>query len=115
MALATPRPPFLTEFVNQIGKLTLVELVYHLFGGRLRLRIHSHVERSVRLKTKAARGISKLKTAYAQVSQYPVLGRSSFVVRQICKGSVSELHRRPVIPLVLVLANDQRRTTNDAF
>src|SRR6266536_534132 len=68
----SPRPPFLTEFVNQIGKLALVELVYHLFGGRLRLRIHSHVERSVRLKTKAARGIRKLQAADTKVDQYPV-------------------------------------------
>src|SRR6266545_3869552 len=25
----SPRPPFLTEFVNHIGKLALVEVVYH--------------------------------------------------------------------------------------
>src|SRR5437016_10358988 len=42
----SPRPPFLTEFVNHIGKLTLVEVVYHLFGGQLGLRVHPHVERS---------------------------------------------------------------------
>src|SRR6476646_9929907 len=79
----SPRPPFLTEFVNQIGKLTLVELVYHLFGRRLRLRIHSHVERSVRLKTKAACGIRKLQAADAQVGENPVnpvLGRWSLVL-----------------------------------
>src|SRR6266852_4234981 len=81
----SPRPPFLTEFVNQIGKLTLVELVYHLFGGRLRLRIHSHVERSVRLKTKPARGVRKLKAAYAKVGKNPVHGRRSSVVGKICK------------------------------
>src|SRR5437660_11325127 len=80
----SPRPPFLTEFVNQIGKLALVELVYHLSGGRLRLRIHSHVEGSVRLKTKAARGIRKLQAADAKVGQNsvnPVVGRWSSVVR----------------------------------
>src|SRR6478672_13528150 len=81
----SPRPPFLTEFVNQIGKLALVELVYHLFGRRLRLRIHSHVERSVRLKTKAARSIGKLKAAYPEVGNYSVVRRSPFVIRQISK------------------------------
>jgi len=39
----SPRPPFLTEFVNRIGKLALVEAVYHLFGSQPRLRIHPHV------------------------------------------------------------------------
>src|SRR5512141_279148 len=86
----SPRPPFLTEFVNQIGKLTLVELVYHLFGRRLRLRIHPHVERSVRLKTKAARGIGKLQAADAQVGKDPVVRRPSCVVRQISKRSMSQ-------------------------
>ena len=53
----SPRPPFVTEFVNHIGKLTLVEVVYHLFGGELGLRIHSHVESSFRLKTETSRRI----------------------------------------------------------
>src|ERR1017187_9140911 len=46
----SPRPPFLSEFVNHIGKLSLVEVVYHLFGGTLATRVHPHVERSIRLK-----------------------------------------------------------------
>src|SRR5579862_2877797 len=65
----SPRPPFLSEFVNHIGKLTLVEVVYHLFGGTLRPRVHPHVERSIRLKTKSARCIVQLQTAYADVRQ----------------------------------------------
>src|ERR1700687_696842 len=65
----SPRPPFLSEFVNHIGKLSLVEVVYHLFGGTLRPRVHPHVERSVRLKTKSARRIVQLQAAYADVGQ----------------------------------------------
>src|SRR2546423_5473921 len=53
----SPRPPFVTEFVNHIGKLTLVEVVYHLLGGEFGLRIHSHVEPSFRLKTEATRRV----------------------------------------------------------
>src|SRR5512140_3500967 len=83
----SPRPPFLTEFVNQIGKLALVELVYHLFGRRLRLRIHSHVERSVRLKTKAARGIIKLHAADAKVGENSI-GPWLSALGKICKRSV---------------------------
>src|SRR5262249_12072049 len=79
----SPRPPFLTEFVNQIGKLALVELVYHLFGGGLGHRIHPHVERSFRLKTKAARGVRKLQAADAEVGENSVVRRSSYVFRQI--------------------------------
>ena len=40
----SPRPPFLTEFVNRVGKLALVEAVYHLFGGLPGLRIHPHIQ-----------------------------------------------------------------------
>src|ERR1700734_3099774 len=65
----SPRPPFLSEFVNHIGKLALVEVVYHLFGGTLRPRVHPHVERSIRLKTKSARRITELQTAYADIGQ----------------------------------------------
>src|ERR1700687_2102644 len=65
----SPRPPFLSEFVNHIGKLSLVEVVYHLFGGTLRPRVHPHVERSFRLKTKSARRIVQLQAAHADVGQ----------------------------------------------
>src|SRR6204780_4454341 len=63
----SPRPPFLSEFVNHIGKLALVEVVYHLFGGPLATRVHPHVERSIRLKTKSAHRIVKLQTAHSDV------------------------------------------------
>src|SRR5262252_8201289 len=70
----SPRPPFLSEFVNHIGKLSLVEVVYHLFGGTLRVRIHPHIERSLRLKTKSARGVVKLQAADSDVGQDAVNG-----------------------------------------
>src|SRR5579859_7189688 len=89
----SPRPPFLTEFVNQIGKLALVELVYHLFGSGLGHGIHPHVQWPFRLKTKAPRRISELQAAYAQVGENSVetvvrnvvVSRASGVVRQISK------------------------------
>src|SRR3974377_1922425 len=65
----SPRPPFLTEFVNRIGQLTLVEAVYHLFGGQPRLRIHTHVQGPVRLKTKSALGVLQLHGADTQIGQ----------------------------------------------
>src|ERR1039458_4579631 len=64
-----PRPAFLSEFVNHIGKLSLVEVVYHLFGGTLPTRVHPHVERSIRLKTKSARRIVQLQAADSDVGQ----------------------------------------------
>src|SRR5580704_3943930 len=68
----SPRPPFLSEFVNHIGKLTLVEVVYHLFGATLATRVHPHVERSIRLKTESARRIVQLQTAHSDVGQQSV-------------------------------------------
>src|ERR1700716_1549965 len=65
----SPRPPFLSEFVNHNGKLSLVEVVYHLFGGTLRPRVHPHVERSIRLKTKSARRIVQLQAADSDVGE----------------------------------------------
>src|SRR6516225_8167069 len=92
----SPRPPFLTEFVNQIGKLTLVELVYHLFGGQLGHRIHPHVERSFRLKTKAARGIGKLQAANPQVREQAVGCRLSALAK-FSKRSMAEFDYRPIL------------------
>src|ERR1700745_809109 len=82
----SPRPPFLSEFVNHIGKLALVEVVYHLFGGTLTVRVHPHVERSIRLKTESACGIEKLQAAHAKVGQQTVDGRWSLVVRYFTEG-----------------------------
>src|ERR1700687_4606614 len=82
----SPRPPFLSEFVNQIGKLSLVEVVYHLFGGTLTLRVHPHVERSLRLKTKSARRIVELQAADSDVGQNSVNRRWLVSLRDFCEG-----------------------------
>src|SRR5208282_640416 len=92
----SPRPPFLSEFVNHIGKLSLVEVVYHLFGGSLAVRVHPHVERSIRLKTKSARRIVQLQAAYSDVGKQTVDGRWSLVVSQFSERSMQQSNNRPV-------------------
>src|SRR5690348_10692201 len=104
----SPRPPFLTEFVNHIGKLALVEVVYHLFGGQLGLRVHPHVERSFRLKTEAARGIGKLQATYAQVGQEAVNRSWSSVLGKCCEGAMQQFHLRPLLLLVFILSGGDR-------
>src|SRR5437899_9552576 len=86
----SPRPPFLTEFVNQIGKLTLVELVYHLFSGQLGLRVHPHVERSFRLKTESPRRVLQLQAAHAEISQQPVSRSCSEPLTDFCERAVQQ-------------------------
>jgi hypothetical protein len=56
----SPRPPFLTEFVNHICEVFFAHAIYHLIGGALSLRVHSHVERPFRLKTESARCVTEL-------------------------------------------------------
>src|SRR5438477_9659485 len=68
----SPRPPFLTEFVNHIREVFFAHVVYHLIGGALSLRVHTHVERSFRLKTESARWIAELQRADAQIGQQTV-------------------------------------------
>src|SRR5437879_13816358 len=92
----SPRPPFLSEFVNHISKLALVEVVYHLFGGTLRPRVHPHVQRSIRLKTESACGIVKLQTADSEIGQQTVDGRWSLVVRSFTEGFVQQRNLRPI-------------------
>src|ERR1700756_4935464 len=84
----SPRPPFLSEFVNHIGKLSLVEVVYHLFGGTLRPRVHPHVERSIRLKTESSCGIVKLQTADADIGQDSVNPPRLHARRNFCEGAL---------------------------
>src|SRR3954462_7890146 len=81
----SPRPPFLSEFVNHIGKLSLVEVVYHLFGATLRVRVHSHVERSIRLKTESACGAVELQAAHSKIGEQAVDRRCSSIVGQFTK------------------------------
>src|SRR5579864_7138446 len=104
----SPRPPFLSEFVNHIGKLSLVEVVYHLFGGTLRVRIHPHIKRPFRLKTESARGIVQLQAADAEVGEYAVRRQSS-VVNQTREGTIQQGDLWPV------LANSRRPRTDDQF
>src|SRR5207248_2554189 len=63
----SPRPPFLTEFVNQVGEFFFVEPIYHLIGGALATHFHAHIERSFRLKTESALRVGQLQTAQPQV------------------------------------------------
>src|SRR5580698_3260343 len=91
----SPRPPFLSEFVNHIGKLSLVEVVYHLFGGTLALRVHPHVERSIRLKTKSARRVVELQTADANICEQAVRPQTS-ALSQTRKRTMHQRHRRPI-------------------
>src|SRR5436305_11813926 len=92
----SPRPPFLSEFVNHIGKLSLVEVVYHLFGGTLALRVHPHVERSIRLKTKSAPCIVELQAANPNVSQNAVHRRLLMPFRNLCERAVQQSNLWPV-------------------
>src|SRR5215813_11224023 len=68
----SPRPPFLTEFVNHIREFLFAHVIYHLIGGALGMRVHPHVERPFRLKAESARCLAELQGAYAQVRQQPV-------------------------------------------
>src|SRR5438270_2125670 len=93
----SPRPPFLTEFVNHIGEVFFVHAIYHLIGGTLALRVHPHVERSFRLKTESALGIVQLQRAQSDVGQQ--------AVRKICgkaradfgKARMQKRDLRPVV------------------
>src|SRR5215472_8227674 len=91
----SPRPPFLSEFVNHIGKLSLVEVVYHLFGGTLATRVHPHIERSIRLKTESACCVVKLQAADADVRKQ-ALGPQTLDLSQTCKRSLHQRNRRPI-------------------
>src|SRR5258708_31288591 len=70
----SPRPPFLTEFVNHICEVFFAHAIYHLIGGALALRVHPHVERSIRLETKSPRPGAALQPTYAQIPQPPLSG-----------------------------------------
>src|SRR5580704_10481256 len=92
----SPRPPFLSEFVNHIGKLSLVEVVYHLFGDTLALRVHPHVERSIRLKTKSARRVVQLQAAYSDVGQDAVNCRRLLSLCNLCEGTMKQRDCWPI-------------------
>src|ERR1700739_436788 len=91
----SPRPPFLSEFVNHIGKLALVEVVYHLFGGTLGPRVHPHVERSLRLKPESARCIVQLQTADSDICKQAV-GPQTSALSQTRERLMQQRNRRPI-------------------
>src|SRR5437764_9433402 len=106
----SPRPPFLSEFVNHIGKLSLVEVVYHLFGGTLRLRVHPHVQRSFRLKTESARRIVQLQAADSNVGQDSINTRRLLPLRNLREGTLQERNLRPILDrLRQLFARDSQR------
>src|SRR5437762_9147717 len=92
----SPRPPFLSEFVNHIGKLSLVEVVYHLFGGTLAMRVHPHVQRSIRLKAESPCCVAQLQAADSDVGQNSIYGPSLLALRNLCEGSVQQGDLWPV-------------------
>src|SRR5260221_10847137 len=65
----SPRPPFLTEFVNHIREVFFAHVVYHLIGGALALRGHPHVQRPFRPKTPSPRRASPPHRTHAQGPQ----------------------------------------------
>src|SRR5690242_10506965 len=93
----SPRPPFLTEFVNHIREVFFAHAVYHLIGGALAMRVHSHVERPFRLKTESSRSVLKLHGADADVGQKPVRGICRNVFGYFSKARVQESDLRPVV------------------
>ena len=92
----SPRPPFLTEFVNRIGKLTLVDAVYHLFGSLPGLRIHPHIQRTICLKTKSAGSIFQLHGTDAYVGKQSVHRCCRHMLRHIGEGGMHQFNLWPV-------------------
>src|SRR5579864_8113072 len=90
----SPRPPFLTEFVNHIGETALVEVVYHLIGGKLAAHVHAHIERSFRLKTESACCVGKLQGADSQIGQQAVCAPSLDSLADCGVGGVDQLDLR---------------------
>src|SRR5258706_14194890 len=105
----SPRPPFLSEFVNHIGKLALVEVVYHVFGGTLRPRVRPHVERSIRLKTESARCIGKLQAAKPDVGQNAVRRILAEPLSNFGERTMQQSDLRKIFSGQLFSRNFQRR------
>src|ERR1035438_4045120 len=92
----SPRPPFLTEFVNHIGQLALVDVVYHLFGGLAGHRVHPHVQRSFRLKTKSPRRIRELQPANPQIRQQTIQRSRAGTQTNLSKRPMNQRDCRPI-------------------
>src|SRR5436853_7913831 len=89
----SPRPPFLTEFVNHIREIFFAHVVYHLIGGALLVRVHPHVERPFRLKTESPRRVTKLQRPHAQVSEQSVCPASRNALADFGKRALAERDR----------------------
>src|SRR3954462_13817308 len=93
----SPRPPFLTEFVNHIREVFFVHAIYHLIGGTLALRVHPHVERSFRLKTESALGIVQLQRAQPDIGQQPIREVRGKARADFGKARMQQRDLRPVV------------------
>ncbi len=87
----SPRPPFLSVLVNQVGQLALARLVYHLFGGHAGAPVHAHIQRSIRLKTKSSSRLVQLQAARRDKRKIPAMSWQ----RQ-CWGARWQLWLKPV-------------------
>src|SRR6185312_6447706 len=110
----SPRPPFLTEFVNHISESSLVDAVYHLIGGALAARVHAHVERPFRLKTESACCVGQLHGADSQIGQQAVCAfgrypRSYFGIRSMNQGHGRRLAAKLGCDVVEALARQLQR------
>src|SRR6266404_5137860 len=93
----SPRPPFLTEFVNHIREVFFVHAIYHLIGGTLSMRVHPHIERSFRLKTKTSCGVFQLHAACAQIGEQPVQTCGRYSLAYFGKACVQQRDPWPLI------------------
>src|SRR5579862_4117165 len=86
----SPRPPFLTEFVNHICEIFFAHVVYHLIGGAVPFWVHPHIKGAVRLKTESARCVSELQRTYTQVRQQLVGAGGRNMLGNIDEGAVQQ-------------------------
>src|SRR5438045_9753164 len=91
----SPRPPFLTEFVNHIREIFFTTVVYHLIGGALFIRVHPHVERPFRLKTESARRIPELQRAHTQIREHSVCAGRRNALADLGDSALQQRDRGP--------------------
>src|SRR5260370_42038324 len=94
----SPRPPFLTEFVNHIREVFFAHAIYHLIGGTLTPRVHPHVEWAGRLKTESAFRIIQLHRAQSQVGQQTVRTRGPYMLSDFSVRALKQCDDRTLCP-----------------
>src|SRR5258708_33455486 len=94
----SPRPPFLTEFVNHIREIFFAHAIYHLIGGALTPRVHPHVEWAFRLKTESALRIIQLHRAQSQISQQAVRTCGPHMLSDFCVRALKQRDDRTLCP-----------------